>query len=212
MRQETLSGFQVDESTVCPTCDRSDFASERGMKTHHAKSHGESLIGENDSTMTDSKDRPWRDKDTMVRLYCEQSMTMEGIAEELGCSVSVISRWVGYHGIESRPRSRSGWESSNWKPYSNFEMKSSGHEIWRGQFKGEREVVPVHRLLAVAEFGFDAVCGMNVHHGNTNGDLPECEIPWANWGSNLKLSSRENHSRYHQMRRIHGKRADAALR
>jgi len=28
----------------CPTCGRTDFASERGMKTHHAKTHGESLV------------------------------------------------------------------------------------------------------------------------------------------------------------------------
>lgn len=27
----------------CPTCDRSDFKSERGMKLHHAKTHGESI-------------------------------------------------------------------------------------------------------------------------------------------------------------------------
>lgn len=31
------------EETKCPTCGRSDFASERGMKIHHTKSHGESL-------------------------------------------------------------------------------------------------------------------------------------------------------------------------
>lgn len=27
----------------CPTCDRDDFASERGVKLHHARTHGESL-------------------------------------------------------------------------------------------------------------------------------------------------------------------------
>lgn len=29
----------------CPTCDRSDFSSERGMKSHHKRQHGESIAG-----------------------------------------------------------------------------------------------------------------------------------------------------------------------
>ena len=34
-----------DESFECPTCDRTDFKSESGVKIHHAQAHGESIAG-----------------------------------------------------------------------------------------------------------------------------------------------------------------------
>lgn len=34
-----------DSSVECPTCGRTDFKSDRGMKSHHAKIHGESIAG-----------------------------------------------------------------------------------------------------------------------------------------------------------------------
>jgi len=34
-----------DSSVECPTCGRTDFASDRGMRLHHAKAHGESIAG-----------------------------------------------------------------------------------------------------------------------------------------------------------------------
>lgn len=34
---------QSGEDTECPTCGRDDFASERGVKVHHKRSHGESI-------------------------------------------------------------------------------------------------------------------------------------------------------------------------
>jgi hypothetical protein len=38
------SGDDIDSSNVeCPTCGRTNFVSERGMKWHHAQAHGESL-------------------------------------------------------------------------------------------------------------------------------------------------------------------------
>lgn len=38
--------------------------------------------------------------------------------------------------------------------------------------------VYVHRLVAVAEFGFEAVCDMDVHH--------KISVPWYNSGDNVE--------------------------
>jgi len=46
-----------------------------------------------------------------------------------------------------------------------------------------------HRLLAVAEWGLDAVRGMDVHHQNN--------IPWDNRPENLELLTRAEHRREH---------------
>lgn len=40
-----MSATDDSEDTECPTCGRDDFASVAGMKTHHAKTHGESIAG-----------------------------------------------------------------------------------------------------------------------------------------------------------------------
>lgn len=37
------TGENKDSSVQCPTCDRDDFDSNRGMRMHHARTHGESL-------------------------------------------------------------------------------------------------------------------------------------------------------------------------
>ncbi|UBF23364.1 HNH endonuclease [Haloarcula tailed virus 3] len=44
MSQSTLENFQRS-GVECPTCGRSDFSSEKGMKQHHARAHGESISG-----------------------------------------------------------------------------------------------------------------------------------------------------------------------
>lgn len=43
-RQSSLNEFE-SSGPACPTCDRDDFASTRGMRMHHAKTHGESIAG-----------------------------------------------------------------------------------------------------------------------------------------------------------------------
>lgn len=42
MRQSGLDDF-ISDDVECPTCGRTDFKSELGMKQHHAQKHGESL-------------------------------------------------------------------------------------------------------------------------------------------------------------------------
>lgn len=56
MGQETLDEFtdnraSAEDEIRCPTCGRTDFASERGMKTHHTKTHGEPIVGVDDDEL-----------------------------------------------------------------------------------------------------------------------------------------------------------------
>lgn len=77
-----------------------------------------------------------------------------------------------------------------------FGTLKSGYEEWSDSLRGDRTRVRVHRLLAVAEYGFDAVRGMVVHHGSES-HLPEAEIPWANWGGNIELMTNRDHTKHH---------------
>ena len=54
---------------------------------------------------------------------------------------------------------------------------------------GSNVTVSHHRLLAVAEYGFDAVAGNDIHHKNG--------VPWDNRPANIEPIDPCEHSRIH---------------
>ena len=165
----------------CPECSRT-LNSERGRRSHRAQVHG----------------FPWQDEDTLQELYVEQGLSMEKIAEELGCAVSVVSRNIRKCGIE--PRSKGAHARV---PYMPMEMNAYGRMVWRTTSSEDGEKYsygfPVHRLLAIAIHGPDAVTNdMDVHHKNG--------IPWDNRPDNIRLLSKADHARLHNQEPNHARR------
>lgn len=66
---------------------------------------------------------------------------------------------------------------------------SHGYPVVRVEESDRRYSVPVHRLVAVAEYGFAEVAGMDVHHKNNH--------PSDNSPGNLEVLSAVEHSRWH---------------
>jgi DNA-binding HxlR family transcriptional regulator len=60
-----------------------------------------------------------------------------------------------------------------------------GYEHSRSVVDGDSDVIGIHRLIAVAEYGFDAVADHEVHHLNT--------IPWDNRSENLVPLNKTDH-------------------
>jgi len=125
--------------------------------------------------------RPYTDKETLKHLYCDKEYTQTYIAKRLGCSRGTVRNWLNKHGIERRPQ---GLE----KP-PTLSMMPNGRERFVSNFDGRQDSVLHHRLIAVAEHGYDAVCETVVHHKNN--------IPWDNRPSNLELLTRKEHQRHH---------------
>ena len=145
------------------------------------------------------EDRPYRDEETLRELYLEKEMTIEEIAEKLDADMATIHLWLEKFDIERRSRGRSGWDSPRMKPYARFQTTPGGYEEWVDNYENERDVLRVHRLLAVLKFGFDAVKQeMIVHHKNN--------IAWDNRIENLELMTRAEHSKHHQTARVRRKR------
>lgn len=48
---------------------------------------------------TDHDEKPWQEEDTLNELYVEKDMTMQEVADELGCSAATIKKWLDRHGI-----------------------------------------------------------------------------------------------------------------
>jgi len=50
--------------------------------------------------------RPWRDEQTLRRLYNEKGLTQQEIADKLGCDRTTVYTWMGNFGIETNSRHR----------------------------------------------------------------------------------------------------------
>jgi len=139
-----------------------------------------------------STDRPWQDEEVLRDLYVDEGLSMEAVAEKLGCAQKTVHKWIHQHGIQiTDPRGR-GVKGRRIPGFpAAFGHRKSGsetvtYEVWRDS----QDVVTVHRLLAVAEYGFDALDrDVVVHHENG--------IGWDNRPENIELMDHSEHSRLH---------------
>jgi hypothetical protein len=74
----------------------------------------------------------------------------------------------------------------NNKKYGSFRTTVQGYEEIRTRTSKGLERVSIHRLLAVAEYGFDEVVDMDIHH--------ESNIGWDNRPENIVPLSKAEHS------------------
>lgn len=139
----------------------------------------------------DGGDAAWRDADIVRRLYHDERMSMRQVADELGCSVGTLHKWMKRNGIERRDQYEESARSTRMRP-AMFETDDQGYEQWRGETSEGTYRVRVHRLLAVSEYGLEATSGNVVHHQNG--------VPWDNRPGNLEVLSREDHNRLHHDR------------
>jgi transposase len=135
---------------------------------------------------------PWKNKETLEHLYHEKSLSLREIAHRLGCSEDAVLYWMKSYDIQRRDRVE-GFTRAIRKHPTNFTTTRDGYETWRCEVDGVKHPVRVHRLVAVAEYGLEAVVGKHVHHKNG--------IPWDNRPENLKCLSPSEHSKLHAQAR-----------
>lgn len=131
------------------------------------------------------EDARYTDSEWLYDKYWEEGLSMSDIGEIEGVNSSTIGTWLHRHDIEVRDEGRPK------KPYATRYMSTSGYISWRSYHR-ERESeehVAVHRLLAVAEYGFEALRGKHVHHING--------VKWDNRPANIELRDPEEHVRFH---------------
>lgn len=176
-QKEIAEKFGVARNTISRWMSRHDISPGRGLRREHPKA--------------EQPDPEYRKKEVLERLYYDEGLTQKAIAEKFGVSHHSISRWMNHHGINP------GMESTQFKrsPWATFITQEDGYECihaWSSELQ-TMEVFGLHRLLAVAEFGFDAVADKHVHHKKN--------IPWLNTPGNLELMSASEHISYHAQER-----------
>lgn len=142
--------------------------------------------------------KPWQDRDLMYELYVERGMSAREINEHFGEPVHrrTISSWLNRLDIPARDRSEAGILAKLKTRIPCFYTDDLGYERWETRHRNEKFVLRVHRLLAVAEYGFDAVAGNVVHHKNG--------LKWDNRPENIEVMPEEEHMRHHAIEREFG--------
>lgn len=123
----------------------------------------------------------YKDRDELARLYRDEHLSTYQIAKQFDVTPRTILDWLERHGIDRR-------KPCHERPPCLVSTKE-GYERWEHEHDGDQWHVSVHRLLAVAEYGFDAVCDNDVHHRN--------HVPWDNRPSNVEPLDHGEHGKYH---------------
>lgn len=120
-------------------------------------------------------DRPWENVITLARAYDKYGSAV-GVADAWGCSERTIRTWLHKHpeiDVKRQGR-RPSWEDTDppnhvLEDHENYEIVESFCPVRdaSGELeKIERKAVRIHRLVAVAEWGYDALTGAEVHHAD----------------------------------------------
>jgi len=120
------------------------------------------------------------DEEWMVESYLEDWNSVVEISEEIGCHPKRVRLALERFDIELRTHSD--------RP-AIYITGSGGHPKWLCGGSEELNSIPVHRLLAICEYGFEEVQGMHVHHKNG--------VKWDNRPDNIEVMTPSEHAREH---------------
>lgn len=153
----------------CDICDR-DFDSDRGLAIHKSKNHS----------------KPWHNKELLKKLYRDYGVTSEKMADYWGCDPKTVRNNLKNNNIETR-----GLEQYHRKEKVQYTYHDQGYRVWIEHYGEDRgKVVYVHRLLAMSEYGFEAVKDKHIHHENG--------IPWDNRPDNIEPLTPKQHMQKHK--------------
>jgi len=137
---------------------------------------------DNELNPEDFGDEAYKDADILYDLYWNRRIPTTKMADILSVSKKTILNWMRKHDIDRRPARR--------RPWATYTMVN-GYMRWTTKVGDSTESVDVARLLAVAEYGYDAVVGKDVHHKNG--------IRWLNYPDNIELKTPSEHRRDHNL-------------
>ena len=125
--------------------------------------------------------KEYRDLHTLRELYWVRGLSEREVASVLNVARSTIRRWMDKLDIPKRPSCRDMQPTVSTRPDGYVRAQTS--------IDGTTRTFYIHRLTAVAEYGFESVAGKQVHHRNG--------VKWDNRPANLELLSRSEHTTEH---------------
>ena len=128
-------------------------------------------------------ERKYRDKEVLERLYVDEGLSSREVADKLNCAKNTVLEWLHKHGIDVKTPKKDR--------VPNFQTGDDGYERIKCQIDGTQYSFLIHRLVAVAEYGFDKASDSMIHH--------KSGVPWDNRPSNLEpLDGQKQHVKRHR--------------
>lgn len=174
--EEDMTMSEIGDELGCSTTNISKWMKKHGIQT---KDRGERHV----------KYEQLNDEEWLREKYHGEGMVMHEVADLVGCTKGAIEKALERHGIESHSK---GYPNKSIHPIFDVNRgywRATSHHKEDGEWVTKS--VRIHRLIAIAEYGFEAVCNNLVHHKNG--------IPWDNRPGNLEVMSRSKHQRIHNM-------------
>lgn len=129
----------------------------------------------------------WYDEAVLRELYGTRGLSQREISNKFGVAPSTVGEAMADLGIEARGVLEAA-SAANRVQRCYFRTKR-GYEIAGSRCGESTHEMMIHQLVAVAEYGFDAVVDRVVHHRN--------EFSWDNRPANLVPMTDSEHKRYH---------------
>jgi len=126
------------------------------------------------------------DPDVLRDLYLDQKLSLKEIAARSTVTHQTVRHHLIKNDINRRTRQEGLKETMSDKP-AYYMQASNGYRTWKDQQSGR--YMSVHRLLAIAEHGFDTVDGNIVHHKNG--------VRWDNRPENIEVMTPSEHAKHH---------------
>lgn len=132
----------------------------------------------------------YTDPGWLYERYWDDELSASKMSDLADCSDETILRYMRKFDIPRRGMSDAVSVGKR-REVVPFHTVGRGYEYWRGSHKGKTEGrVAVHRLAAVAWFGWDAVVDKAIHHKNS--------IPWDNREKNIEPLGFDEHIAEHE--------------
>lgn len=133
----------------------------------------------------------YKNPEDLREAYWDRGMTLEEIVEESEAGGATTLRYhMDKNGIDRRDRSE-----MQRNIHAGLSLDGSGYMTWYSVDPDKQRSMKVHRLLAVAMYGTDAVVGKHAHHENG--------IPWDNRPDNIELKRPSEHHSHHSTGESH---------
>lgn len=116
-------------------------------------------------------------------LYHGEGLSIRDIADRYDVSTPTAADWLDRFDIETRTATTD-------LSRVPFYTRPDGYEVWRTWVDGTNHSVRVHRLVAAAEYGAEAIEGSDIHHKNG--------VPWDNRPENLQVVGKGEHTNIHR--------------
>lgn len=132
-------------------------------------------MADRQTTLAGNTTKPYRDEDILEPLHRDDEKSVQEIADILDCTETTVRNYLKRFGITEPTES----------PATHL-IRPDGYECWRV----DGHTIYVHRLVAIAEWGIEAVADGVIHHKN--------RIRWDNRPENLRVfETQGKHSRHH---------------